>query len=114
MIADEKTSFLVVLTTLPDPESARSLVKHLVTRRLAACGTIVDGAFSVYTWHGKQEETAEVTVVLKTSRDRWGELQAAVLERHPYDVPELLALPVEAGLPAYLEWLAEQTTPESP
>ena len=114
MTTHENVSFLAVLTTLPDSESAKSLVTHLVTHRLAACGTIADKALSVYTWQGKLEETAEVMVVLKTTRDRWEGLQSAVRELHPYDVPELLALPVEAGLPDYLAWIAEQTTQESP
>ncbi len=106
-------AYSVVLTTLGNRVDAQSLVRRLVEDRLVACGTIVENAFSIYEWQGKLEETSEVLVVLKTREDLWDELQKAVRELHPYDVPELLALPVQKGLPAYLEWLAGQTTWES-
>ena len=106
-------AYSVVLTTLGNRVDAQSLVRRLVEDRLVACGTIVENAFSIYEWQGKLEETSEVLGVLKTREDLWDELQKAVRELHPYDVPELLALPVQKGLPAYLEWLAGQTTWES-
>ncbi len=102
-------SDVVVLTTLPSAEDARSLVRSLVTDRLVACGTILDHARSIYRWRGKLEETSEALVILKTHSSCWDELQSTIQKLHPYDVPELLALPVEAGLPAYLDWVAEQT-----
>ena len=113
MHASEDVSYNVVLTTLGSAEDARSLVRRLVTDRLVACGTIVENAFSIYEWQGQLEESHEVLVLLKTRKELWDRLQAAVRELHPYEVPELLALPVEEGLHAYLEWLAEQTTQES-
>ena len=106
-------AYSVVLTTLGNRVDAQSLVRRLVEDRLVACGTIVENAFSIYEWQGKLEETSEVLVVLKTREDLWDELQKAVRELHPYDVPELLALPVQKGLHANLEWLAGQTTWES-
>ncbi len=111
--AGEEVTYNVVLTTLSSREDAQSLVRRLVSDRLVACGTIVENAFSIYEWQGKLEETPEVLVVLKTRHELWDRLQSVVHELHPYDVPELLAIPVEKGLPAYLEWLAEQTTQES-
>ena len=102
-------SNIVVLTTLPNAEDARSLVRSLVTDRLVACGTILDHARSIYRWQGKLEETSEALVILKTQSSCWDELRSTIQKLHPYDVPELLALPVEAGLPAYLDWVAEQT-----
>ncbi len=105
-------SFCVVLTTLGSREEAQSLVRRLVKDRLIACGTIIDNAISIYEWQGQLEETPEVLVILKTRHDLWEKLQSVVQELHPYDVPELLAIPVDAGLPAYLEWLTGQTTPE--
>ncbi len=109
MNARDSVPCLVVLTTLASVEDARSLVRRLVTDRIAACGTIVEHVLSIYRWQGNLEETPEVMVILKTRQDRWETLQSTVRELHPYDVPELLALPVEAGLPAYLEWLAGET-----
>ncbi len=97
---------LVVLTTLGSAEEARSFVTGLVERRLVACGTLLPRASSIYRWEGKLTEESEVVVLLKTDVSRWDALCAAVRERHPYTVPELLALPVERGLDRYLSWLA--------
>ncbi len=102
-------SHVVVLTTFATAEDAKSLVRRLVTDRLVACGTVLDNACSIYEWKGKLEETPEALVILKTQGDRWQELRSTIERLHPYDTPELLALPVEAGLPAYLEWVVEQT-----
>jgi len=106
----EDLSYQVVLTTLSNREDARSLVRCLVNDRLVACGTILENALSIYEWQGKLEETPEVLVLLKTRKDLWERIQSVVHKLHPYDVPELLALSVDEGLPAYLAWLAEQTT----
>ena len=102
-------SNVVVLTTLPNAEDARSLVRRLVADRLVGCGTILDHAHSIYRWQGELEETSEALVILKTQSGCWDELRSTIQKLHPYDVPELLALPVETGLPAYLDWVAEQT-----
>jgi periplasmic divalent cation tolerance protein len=109
MNSPDQTSHIVVLTTLPDEEQARSLVRRLVEERVVACGTILGRVTSLYRWKGAVEEAAEVQVLLKTRRDLWERLEAAVEAAHPYDVPELLGLPVEAGLGAYLEWVSEET-----
>ena len=100
---------LVVLTTLSTPEAAHDLVRELVAARLVACGTVVPGATSIYRWRDAITTDAETLVLLKTVQARWDALVAAVERLHPYDVPELLALPVGAGLPAYLAWLAAAT-----
>ncbi len=97
---------LVVLTTLSTEDEARQLVRALVDARLVACGTLLAGARSIYRWQGEVTEEPEVVVLLKTDATRWEALAAAIRERHPYDVPELLALPVERGLDEYLSWLA--------
>jgi periplasmic divalent cation tolerance protein len=109
MTDHDTASHLVVLTTLANADAARSLVHRLVTDRLVACGTMLDGARSIYEWEGNVEETDEVLVVLKTRRDRWDRLVHVIRDVHPYDVPELLALPVDAGLDAYLDWVTAQT-----
>ncbi|MSR06018.1 MAG: divalent-cation tolerance protein CutA [Gemmatimonadetes bacterium] len=100
---------MVVLTTLGNAEDAHAFVRALVDRRLVACGTIVPGARSIYRWKGKIADEHEAVVLLKTQRDRWPDLVDAVRTLHPYKVPELLALPVSEGLPAYLDWVTSET-----
>jgi periplasmic divalent cation tolerance protein len=102
------TEALVVLCTAPTAEVAAGLARALVEARLAACGNVVPGLRSIYRWQGKVEDEAEVLLVLKTTRERFPALRDELLRRHPYQVAEVLALPVEAGNAAYLEWLAAQ------
>lgn len=99
----------MAFTTAPTAEAARALVATLVERRLVACGTVVPGATSIYRWKGAVERQEEALVVLKTSEQRWGELAAALPGLHPYEVPELVAMPVVGGHPAYLKWLSDET-----
>jgi periplasmic divalent cation tolerance protein len=103
----ERTA-LVVLTTLGSEAEARTLVRALVEARLVACGTLLGGARSIFRWEGEITEEPEVVVLLKTDASRWEALAAAVRERHPYKVPELLALPVDRGLDLYLSWLKSE------
>jgi periplasmic divalent cation tolerance protein len=102
--------FVVVLTTLGNPAQARQFVQRLVEERVIACGTILPGATSVYRWRGTVTAEDEVVVLMKTPRARWDALKAAVEANHPYDVPELLALPVVAGLDRYLDWVSSETS----
>lgn len=96
---------LVVLCTFPDVQQAREAAAELVERRLAACVSLLPGVESIYRWEGKVERAGEVLAVIKTTR--YSELEAALKELHPYEVPEILALPVKAGLAGYLKWLGE-------
>jgi periplasmic divalent cation tolerance protein len=102
------SAYVVVLTTLGSAAEARRLVRRLVEQRLVACGTVLPGATSVYRWRGDVTEEDEVVVLLKTMRSRWDALRAAVAAEHPYEVPELLALPVDAGLKQYLAWVSAE------
>jgi periplasmic divalent cation tolerance protein len=104
------TDALVVLTTLSSDEEALRLVRALLDRRLIACGTILSGGRSIYRWQGKIADEREVVVLLKTRSARLEALKDAFGELHPYKVPELLALSVEAGLDRYLEWINGETT----
>jgi periplasmic divalent cation tolerance protein len=104
------TEALVVLCTAPTVEAAAVLARALVEARLAACGNVVPGLRSIYRWKGRVEEEPEVLLVLKTTRERFPALRDELVKRHPYEVPEVLALPVEAGSAPYLEWLAAQVT----
>jgi len=99
---------LLVLTTLATEAQARTLVTALVAERLIACGTLLPGARSIYRWEGEVTEEGEVVVLLKTDVSRWEALCRAVREHHPYQVPELLAVPVDRGLEPYLSWLASE------
>ncbi|HEU4988701.1 MAG: divalent-cation tolerance protein CutA [Gemmatimonadota bacterium] len=104
------TDAIVVLTTVASEDEGVRLVRALLERRLIACGNLVPGARSLYRWQGKIADEREVVVILKTRSARLETLQAAFGELHPYKVPELLALPVAAGLPKYLDWISGETT----
>lgn len=101
--------FLVILITAPSLESARQIARLLVEKRLAACVNLLPGVTSIYRWEGQVQEDAEVLLICKTQRARLAVLQEEVKAIHPYQVPEILALPVVAGLDAYLNWLQEST-----
>jgi periplasmic divalent cation tolerance protein len=95
---------IVVLCTFPDIEQARQIGAALVERQVAACVNLLPGVESIYRWEGKVEKAGEVLGIIKTTR--YDELEAAIQELHPYEVPEILALPVAGGASAYLKWLA--------
>jgi periplasmic divalent cation tolerance protein len=95
----------VVLVTTPDETVARTLARALVEERLAACGNIVPAITSIFSWQGAVQQEAEALLVLKTSAERVEALRARVVELHPYDVPEVLSLAVDAGNQPYLDWL---------
>lgn len=97
----------VVLMTAPDMETAEDIVGQLVEARLIACGNIVPGLVSIYRWEGDVQRGHEVLVVMKTTADRVESLLPRASELHPYEVPELLVLTVEAGHAAYMAWVAE-------
>ena len=103
------TDALVVLVTAPGAEEAARIARALVEERLAACGNVVPGLRSIYRWQGAVQEDAEALLILKTTRDRFEALRARVLALHPYEVPEVIALAVEAGSAAYLDWIAKET-----
>jgi periplasmic divalent cation tolerance protein len=105
----EPTDTLVVFTNLPDREAALKLARGLVERRLAACVNVLNGCTSVYRWKGAVEEAQEVPVLIKARGARYEELEAAIRELHPYELPEVVAVPVVRGLPDYLDWVAEET-----
>jgi len=105
------TGVLLVLVTTPSPEVAADLARSLVEAGLAACGNVVPGLRSIYRWEGKVQEEAEALLILKTTRARFEALRDEVLRRHPYQVPEVVALPVEAGSEPYLDWVRGQVGP---
>lgn len=102
--------FAVVLTTAGSEESARRLASALVERRLAACVNVVPGIASVYRWEGKVHTDDECLLIVKTRAERVAEVEATIRERHDYDLPEVLVLPVSGGSTAYLSWVEESTS----
>ncbi|QKT03237.1 divalent-cation tolerance protein CutA [Ectothiorhodospiraceae bacterium 2226] len=102
---DETTTHLLVLTTCPDRDSARQVADALVAQRLAACVNIVPGLESVYHWKGAVERDEELLLVIKTRADRYPAVEAAVCEQHPYELPEVIAVPMARGLRPYLRWI---------
>jgi len=107
MDGEEQT--LLVFTNLPDRDAALALARALVGRRLAACVNVLAGCSSVYRWQGDIEEAGEVPVLVKTRATRYAEVEAAIRELHPYELPEIVAVPIVRGLPEYLDWVAEET-----
>lgn len=103
---------LLLLTNLPDEADARALAAHLVEHRLAACVNQLAPCQSIYRWQGQVEHAQEVPLLIKTTRECYAAVEAAVRELHPYAVPELIAVPVEIGLPAYLDWVRQECSPE--
>jgi len=109
MANDFKPELIMVLTNLPDMEAAQMLARHLVEQKLAACVNILPGVQSIYRWHGALEHASEVGLFIKTTQLCYPELQRTVSQLHPYDTPELIVLPITDGLPAYLDWISEET-----
>jgi periplasmic divalent cation tolerance protein len=103
---------VVVLVTAPTPESAAEIARALVEEGLAACGNVVPSIRSIYRWEGEVHDDAEALLLLKPERRLLPELKLRLKELHPYQVPELLVLPVEDGLAPYLEWVARSVRPE--
>ena len=98
---------LLAISTFPDVELARSVSRQLVEQKLAACANIGGGVQSIYRWEGKIEEAQETLVFFKTTRACFEEFQRMLRSLHPYEVPEIVALPITAGLPAYLQWVED-------
>jgi len=101
--------FFVALCACPDGETARRIGHDLVEGSLVACVNVVPGLRSIYRWNGSVHDDAEVLMILKTTGDRLESARARLVELHPYDVPEFIALPVSGGHHPYLQWVADST-----
>lgn len=102
---------LMVMTHLPDRDSAQRLARAVVEARVAACANVLGGCRSVYRWNGAIETADETPVLIKTTRARYRALEETVRAHHPYEVPEILAFPAADGLDVYLEWVRAETRP---
>jgi periplasmic divalent cation tolerance protein len=105
-MGENKDGYIVVLCTVPK-EKGEGLAKLLVEKKLAACVNVVKGLRSFYWWKGKIEEDDEELLIIKTSREAYGELEKQIKENHPYTVPEIIALPIILGNLDYLAWMDE-------
>ena len=102
-------SMLLVLTNLPDRAAAERLADSLVEKRLAACVSILAPCRSVYRWKDAVQRDEEHPMLIKTTAECYVALETAIRAGHPYELPEIIAVPIERGLPAYLDWIGAQT-----
>ena len=102
---------IAVLTNLPDSEAAFNLARELVQLRLAACVNVLAPVTSFYRWEGSNEQATEYPLLIKSTRERYVELEEAIRKRHPYSLPEIIAWPIEHGFAGYLRWVEEETAP---
>ena len=100
---------LLVLTNVPDQAVATAIAESLIQQHLAACVNVLAPCSSVYHWQGAVETSAEIPLLIKTTRDRYDAVEQAIVALHPYELPEVIAVPILAGLPAYLGWLQQHT-----
>jgi periplasmic divalent cation tolerance protein len=105
----EPAGVWLVLCNAPDAATADALADHLLQSRLAACVNILAPCRSRYRWQGRLESAEEVPLLIKTTAGAYPRLEAALRERHPYELPEIIAVPLCRGLPAYLQWVADET-----
>ncbi|OGX13925.1 MAG: hypothetical protein A2351_03305 [Omnitrophica bacterium RIFOXYB12_FULL_50_7] len=102
--------YCCILSTVPGIKRARILAGLLISRRLAACVQILPGLESHYRWRGKKETSKEVLLLIKTQVSNYKRLEKTLLENHPYEVPEIICLPITKGSKAYLDWISKEVT----
>lgn len=101
---------LLLLTNLPDRDSAQCMAQSLIESHAAACVNILSECSSVYRWQGKVESTSEIPLLIKTTRSAYARVEELIRSQHPYELPEIIAVPVAAGLPAYLQWVTKEVS----
>jgi len=107
----EMSETLIVITNCPDEPTAERIGRTVVEQRLAACVNRLAPVHSTYRWQGRIENAVEVPLLIKTTRARYPDLEAAIRSLHPYSVPEIIAIPAAGGYPPYLRWVDEETQP---
>ncbi len=104
-----KDQYLLVLCTFPNAEEARQIGTQLVELQVAACVNLLPQVESIYRWEGEIKDESEVLALIKTTVNNYAEIEARIRELHPYDTPEVIAVPVERGATSYLNWISEVT-----
>lgn len=107
------TIFQLLLCTCPDQDTAQRIAQQLLEQRLAACVNILPGITSMYHWQEQIESASEHLLLIKSTAAHYPEIAQLIQQQHPYEVPELISLPIEQGLPAYLQWLLASVKPTS-
>lgn len=107
-MSDSNQAVVAVITTVPDPEVAESIARTVVEERLAACANLLGSAVSIFRWESRVEREVEVLVIMKTTRQGIDDLRRRIVDLHPYDVPELIVLPVQEGYEPYLQWVRSE------
>jgi len=95
----------LLLCTCPDQKSAEGIAEHLIKQNLAACVNIIAGVTSIYKWQGELEKSQEYLLLIKSHHDKYTAIENQIKSLHPYELPELIAVPIERGLPEYLQWI---------
>ena len=100
---------ILIITNFPDKKSALALAEKLVEMHLAACVNVLGECSSVYRWEGKTETATEIPLLIKTQQQHYDQVEQMIKTMHPYELPEVIIVPVSGGLPAYLQWIADAT-----
>jgi len=108
MVAQPK--HLLVLTTCPGNITAKKIANELVMERLAACVQVIPGVQSFFRWVGKVDNSEELVLLIKTTTDRYPALQERIVSLHPYELPEIITVPISGGLQGYLDWISSNTS----
>ncbi|MCK5647291.1 MAG: divalent-cation tolerance protein CutA [Gammaproteobacteria bacterium] len=106
----EKPLYQLVLCACPDEETAVNIAENIVAQRLAACVNVLPGVYSVYHWQGNVESAKENMLLIKTTVQRYASLEKVIKSLHPYEVPEIIAIDINSGLPEYLKWIGSSIT----
>lgn len=101
---------ILIISNLPDKKSAMALAEALTDQRLAACVNILGACTSVYRWQGTVESAEEIPVLIKTQRQHFERVEQLIKLMHPYELPEVIMVPISGGLPAYLQWISDETS----
>jgi periplasmic divalent cation tolerance protein len=107
---DNPTDKIIVISNLPDQGSATRLAEILISRGQAACVNVLAPCTSIYHWQDKTESTQEVPVLIKTTQEKYAEVERTIRMHHPYELPEIVYVPIAGGLPSYLDWISKETS----
>ena len=107
MTAKISNDVILVLTNLPDQESAEKLAQILVQEKMAACVNLLAPCTSFYEWQGQLEKSQEIPLLIKSIQKKYSLLESCILRHHPYELPEIISVPIDKGLPSYLNWVCE-------
>lgn len=102
---DTETKYQLVLCTCPDEEIAINIAENIVAQRVAACVNVLPSVYSIYHWQDNVESAKETMILIKTTQEKYSALEKVIISLHPYEVPEVIALNIDNGLPEYLKWI---------